>query len=491
MTAVELLPVQHYITEPAVADRGLVNYWGYNTIAFLAPESTYSASGERGQQITEFKQMVKNFHAAGIEVILDVVYNHTAEGGPDGPSYSFRGLDDVGFYKRSGTVGRRLLGRHRLRQHRRRHQPRRAAADHGLAALLGDRDARRRVPLRPRLGAGAHRARRRHARRVPHHDQPGPGAAARQAHRRAVGRVDGRLPGRARSRRRGWSGTTATATRCGTSGAARARSATWPRGWPGPSDLYADDGRSPYTSVNFVTAHDGFTLRDLVSYDAKHNEANGEGNRDGTNDNRSWNHGVEGETDDAEIVALRHRQAANLMATLLPLVGLTDADRRRRARPHPGRQQQRLLPGQRDLVGRLATRRRLAGALRDHQDRAAAAARAPRAATAAPLRGRADDRRRPQGPRLDPPRGPRDGRAGLVRRDAAGGRDVRLRRPAALPRPARRAAARLVVPDLAQQRTRRRRHHPAGEPVGQPRRGGAVHRHRQLRSAPPSPPATR
>ena len=105
VTAVELLPVQHFITEPGVADRGLVNYWGYNTIGFFAPQSPYSSGGERGQQVTEFKQMVKNFHAAGIEVILDVVYNHTAEGGPDGPAYSFRGLDDVGFYKRSGTVG--------------------------------------------------------------------------------------------------------------------------------------------------------------------------------------------------------------------------------------------------------------------------------------------------------------------------------------------------------------------------------------------------
>ena len=184
----------------------------------------------------------------------------------------------------------------------------------------------------------------------------------------------------------------------------------------GSSDLYADDGRSPYASVNFVTAHDGFTVRDLVTYDDKHNEANGEDNRDGTDNNRSWNHGVEGETDDPEIVALRRRQAANLMATLCLSNGVADDHRRRRARPHPARQQQPLLPGQRDLLGRLAARRRLARRLRAHPDRAAAAPRAPGAAPAALVRGAADDPRRPQGPRLAAPVGPRDDRRRLARR---------------------------------------------------------------------------
>ena len=146
----------------------------------------------------------------------------------------------------------------------------------------------------------------------------------------------------------------------------------------GSSDLYADDGRSPYASVNFITAHDGFTLRDLVSYNDKHNEANGEDNRDGTDNNRSWNCGVEGETDDAEVLALRRRQAANLMATLCFSSGvpmLTAGDERGRTQR---RQQQRLRPGQRDLVDRLAPRRRVARPLRHHQDRAAPASRAPR-----------------------------------------------------------------------------------------------------------------
>ena len=173
----------------------------------------------------------------------------------------------------------------------------------------------------------------------------------------------------------------------------------------GSSDLYADDGRSPYSSVNFVTAHDGFTLRDLVSYDRKHNEANGEDNRDGTDDNRSWNCGVEGETDDPEIVALRHRQAANLMADPLPLHRRPDAHRRRRARPHPARQQQRLRAGQRDLLGRLASRRRVARPLRGHQ----AALRLRREHPALRQRhcfeGTPDDRGRPEGPRLAAPAG--------------------------------------------------------------------------------------
>ena len=150
-----------------------------------------------------------------------------------------------------------------------------------------------------------------------HRDRAGPRAAPREAGRRAVGRLDGRLPGRASSRRRGSSGTTSSATRCATSGAASSGGVrTVATRLAGSSDLYADDGRSPYASVNFITAHDGFTLRDLVSYNVKHNEANGEDNRDGTDNNRSWNCGVEGETDDPEIIALRRRQAANLMATL-------------------------------------------------------------------------------------------------------------------------------------------------------------------------------
>ena len=169
----------------------------------------------------------------------------------------------------------------------------------------------------------------------------------------------------------------------------------------GSSDLYADDGRSPYASVNFVTAHDGFTLRDLVSYDRKHNEANGEDNRDGTDNNRSWNCGVEGETDDPEIVALRRRQAANLMVTLclsngVPMITAGDE----RGRTQGGNNNAYVQDNEISWVDWRAGRR-VARRLRDHQGRAAAAARAPGAAAAALVRGPAHDRGRPQGPGLD------------------------------------------------------------------------------------------
>ncbi len=332
VTAVELLPVHHFFSEPAVAARGMSNYWGYNSIGFFAPHGPYSAAGDRGEQVREFQEMVKAFHAAGIEVILDVVYNHTAEGGAAGPSVQLPGARRPWILPTLRLTGA-LLGRHRLRQHRQHRRPRGAAARAGLAALLGHRDARRRLPLRPRLGPGAHRAQGRHDRRVPHHDRAGPRAAARQADRRAVGRERRGLPGRLvpppwtewNDRFRD---TLRDFWRAETGGVREIASRL-----AGSSDMYADDDRSPYASVNFVTAHDGFTVRDLLSYDRKHNEANGEGNRDGSDNNRSWNHGVEGPTDDPHVRALRRRQAANLLVTLCLSSGvpmLTAGDERGR-----------------------------------------------------------------------------------------------------------------------------------------------------------------
>ncbi len=316
VTAVELLPVHQFIDERAVAARGLTNYWGYNSIGYFAPHGAYSSSGDRGQQITEFKTMVKSLHEAGIEVILDVVYNHTAEGGPDGPAYSFRGLDDWGFYKRShtshddywdvtgcgNTVDVDNLGALRLVLDSLRYWVTEMHVD-GFRFDLASALARRghtvdmhsafltTIQQDPVL---------RHVKLIAE-----PWDAS----------MDGYLVGsfpppwvewndRFRDTVRDFwrahtGGTREVATRLA-----------------GSSDLYADDGRSPYSSVNFVTAHDGFTVRDVVSYNHKHNEANGEHNRDGTDDNRSWNHGVEGETTDKKVLALRHRQVANLMATL-------------------------------------------------------------------------------------------------------------------------------------------------------------------------------
>ena len=498
VTAVELLPIHEFVSEPHLRRHGLTNYWGYNSIGYFAPHSAYSSSGDRGQQVTEFKQMVKNLHDAGIEVILDVVYNHTAEAGADGPTLSFRGLDDLGYYQRVSPDPRdrqpagHLLGHHRLRQHRRRRPPRGAAADPGLAALLGHRDARRRLPVRPGLGAGPHRPRDRHGLPLPDHDRPGPRAAAREADRRAVGHLDGRLPCRRVPAAVGGVERPVPRHDARLLALLDRRGAQPSRpGSPGSSDLYLDDGRSPYASINFITAHDGFTLRDLVSYDVKHNEANREDNRDGTDNNRSWNCGVEGETDDADVIALRHRQAANLIATLCLSNGvpmLTAGDERGRTQR---RQQQRLQPGQRDLLGRLATRRRLARHLRHHPGGAADPARAPGAAAAALVRGAADDRRRTQGPGLDPPRGPRDDRRRLAGRRPARGRHVRLRRPTPLPRPPRRAAARQQLPALAQRLPVRLRDHLPAERVGPARRRRPLHRPRQPDRRPGLAPARR
>ena len=321
VTAVELLPVHHFVTEPAVAARGLSNYWGYNSIGFFAPHAAYSAGGDRGQQVTEFKEMVRAFHAAGLEVILDVVYNHTAEAGVSGPTLSFRGLDDKVYHRaRPSVLGQRFNDAYwdvtgcgntvdashpfalRMILDSLRYWVTEMHVDGFrfdlLSALTRTGQA---VDMRSHLlVAIGQDPVLRHVKLIAE-----PWDASMDGYRL------GEFPppwiewnDQYRDEIRDyWNGRTpdirGVATRLA-----------------GSSDLYADDGRSPYASVNFVTAHDGFTVRDLVSYDHKHNEANGEGNRDGTDNNRSWNHGVEGETTDPHILALRRRQAANLMATL-------------------------------------------------------------------------------------------------------------------------------------------------------------------------------
>ncbi|MFZ2503636.1 MAG: glycogen debranching protein GlgX [Nocardioides sp.] len=315
VTAVELLPTQQFFSEPAVTARGQVNYWGYNTIGFFAPHAAYSAGGVRGEQVTEFKQMVKNFHAAGIEVILDVVYNHTAEGGNTGPAYSFRGLDDLGFYKRSGTVGDAYwdvtgcgntvdstnLGALRLILDSLRYWVTEMHVD-GFRFDLASALARTGHSIDMRsafLTTISQDPVLRHVKLIAE-----PWDAS----------MDGYRVGSFPPPWTEWNDAFRDTIRDFWRGSASIRDVA--SRLAGSSDLYADDGRSPYASVNFVTAHDGFTVRDLVSYDTKRNEANGENNRDGTDNNRSWNHGVEGDTDDALILDLRRRQAANLMVTL-------------------------------------------------------------------------------------------------------------------------------------------------------------------------------
>jgi glycogen debranching enzyme GlgX len=325
VTAVELLPVHQFFSEPALSERGLANYWGYNSLCFFAPHNAYSSAGDRGQQVTEFKQMVKDFHLAGLEVILDVVYNHTAEAGPLGPTLSFRGLDDRGYYQRvlpppakpgqdpepvrywdvtgcGNTVDATHTQSLRMILDSLRYWVTEMHVDGFRFDLLSALTRTDQV-----VDMGSHLLTAigqdpvlRHVKLIAE-----PWDASMDGYR--VGEFpppwiewNDQFRDTVRDFWRGYSGGVRTvATRLA-----------------GSSDLYADDGRSPYASVNFVTAHDGFTLRDLVSYNEKHNEANGEDNRDGTDNNRSWNCGVEGETDDPEITALRRRQAANLMATL-------------------------------------------------------------------------------------------------------------------------------------------------------------------------------
>ena len=331
ITTVELLPVHHFVPEPELADKGLTNYWGYNSIGFFAPHNGYSSSRDHGQQVTEFKQMVRSLHEAGIEVILDVVYNHTAEGGPLGPTLSFRGLDDLGFYKRvDASTYWDVTGCGNTVD---------ASYPHALRLIL---DSLRywvtemhvdgfRFDLTSALTRTGHEV------DMGSHFLTSIAQDPVLRHVKLIAEpwdasMDGYQVGGFPPPWCEWNDQYRDTIRDfwrTQSGGIRAVASRL----SGSSDLYADDGRSPYASVNFITAHDGFTLRDLVSFNDKHNEANGEGNRDGTYNNRSWNCGVEGETDDADVIVLRHRQAANLMSTLCLSAGvpmLTAGDERGR-----------------------------------------------------------------------------------------------------------------------------------------------------------------
>ncbi|HEU4490066.1 MAG TPA: glycogen debranching protein GlgX [Jiangellales bacterium] len=317
VTAVELMPVHQYVQDSTLEDKGLSNYWGYNTIGFFAPHNAYSSSGQRGQQVQEFKAMVKSLHAVGIEVILDVVYNHTAEGNHLGPTLSFRGIDNAAYYRlvdedrrhyfdTTGT-GNSLLMRH----------------PHVLQLIM---DSLRywvnemhvdgfRFDLAATLARQFHEVDRLSAFFDLVQQDPVVSQVKLIAEPWDIGdggyQVGGFPPlwtewnGKYRDCVRDfWRGEHATL------GEFAAR-------LTGSSDLYEADGRKPYASINFVTAHDGFTLHDLVSYNEKHNEANGEGGADGESHNRSWNCGAEGETDDPQVLALRARQQRNFITTLL------------------------------------------------------------------------------------------------------------------------------------------------------------------------------
>ncbi|WP_084729988.1 glycogen debranching protein GlgX [Streptacidiphilus neutrinimicus] len=322
VTAVELLPVHQFADEEHLVRRGLRNYWGYNSIGYFAPHGGYSASGTRGGQVGEFKRMVQALHRAGIEVVLDVVYNHTAEGGEGGPTWSFRGLDNAGYY--------------RLQPHNRRAYADFTGCGNTLDATAPQAlrlitDSLRywvtemgvdgfRFDLASVLARGAFDVDMRAPFLSAVFQDPVLSRVKLIAEPWDVA-LGGYQVGNFPPLWTEWNDRYRDTVRDFWRGA---RPDVRELGYrlAGSSDLYQRAGRRPFASVNYVTSHDGFTLRDLVSYNGKHNEANGEDNRDGTDDNRSWNHGAEGPTDSPSVNALRRRQLRNLMSTLLLSTGV-------------------------------------------------------------------------------------------------------------------------------------------------------------------------
>ncbi|ARX88672.1 glycogen debranching protein [Streptomyces alboflavus] len=316
VTALELMPVHQFVNDHRLVDLGLNNYWGYNTIGFFAPHNAYASWGDRGEQVLEFKSAVRALHAAGIEVILDVVYNHTAEGNHLGPTLSFRGLDNASYYRLTHDAryyadptgaGNTLLMRSpmvlQLIMDSLRHWVTEMHVDgfrFDLAATLArqfhevDRlssffDLVQQDPVVSQVkliaepwdvGEGGYQV----------GNFPPLWTEWNREYRDTVRDL--------------WHGR-------------GLHPAALPDRLTGSADLYQGDGRRPLASINFVTCHDGFTLHDLVAYNDKHNEANGEDNQDGESHNRSWNCGVEGETDDPDVLALRARQIRNFVATLM------------------------------------------------------------------------------------------------------------------------------------------------------------------------------
>ena len=321
VTAVELLPVHHHLDEHRLAKIGLTNYWGYNTLAFFAPDTRFAAEADPLGAIGEFKSMVRALHAAGIEVILDVVYNHTAEGNRLGPTLSLRGSDNASYYRLAKDDPRRdedFTGCGNTIDVR--NAP---ALEMILASLrywaLDMRVDGFRFDLAPVLARdpdGFNRAapffERLHADPVLSRRK----LIAEPWDLGPAGYRVGDFPAPWRE----WNGRYRDCVRRFWRGDAGQVPEVASR-LSGSGDLYASSGRPPHASVNFVTCHDGFTLRDLVSYDRKHNEANGEENRDGENHNSSWNCGVEGETSDERVLALRERQTRNFLATLFFSLG--------------------------------------------------------------------------------------------------------------------------------------------------------------------------
>jgi isoamylase len=317
VTAVELLPIHHFIDEGHLVEKGLRDYWGYNTLGYFAPMSRYSSSGNRGGQVREFKRMVKAFHAAGIEVILDVVYNHTCEGNHMGPMLSWKGVDNATYYRLMPDAPQHYMDYTGTGNSLNVRNPQ---------VLKMIMDSLRywvthmhvdgfRFDLAATLARELHDVSKLSSFFDTIHQDPTLAEVKLIAEPWDVGEGGyqvGQFPvlwaewnGKYRDTvRRFWKGD-------------GGQLSDFAYRLTGSSDLYQFDGRKPYASINFVTAHDGFTLCDLVSYNKKHNEANGDDNKDGSDYNDSWNMGVEGPTDDPEINAMRERQMRNFLATLM------------------------------------------------------------------------------------------------------------------------------------------------------------------------------
>lgn len=316
ITAIELMPVHHFVTDRHLIEKGLNNYWGYNTLAFFAPDIRYASNGEARRHVTEFKEMVRELHKAGIEVILDVVYNHTAEGNHLGPTFSLKGIDNAAYYRldegdphyyvdytgTGNTLNTRLPNVLAMIMDSLRYWITEMHVDgfrfdlaSTLARNLNDTDT---------LGSFFNII----------HQDPVISQAKLIAEPWDIN-DDGYMVGKFPPGWAEWNDKYRDCVRDFWRGA-ESKLAEFAERFTGSPDLYQGGYRSPTASVNLITAHDGFTLHDLVSYNEKHNQANGEDNNDGTNDNNSWNCGVEGPTTDAAIIALRDQQKRNMLTTM-------------------------------------------------------------------------------------------------------------------------------------------------------------------------------
>jgi isoamylase len=327
VTAVELLPVHHFISEPALLRRRLSNYWGYNSLAYFAPHADYSASGTRGEQVNEFKQMVRALHAAGLEVILDVVYNHTAEGDETGPTLAFRGIDNSAYYRlHEGRYYVNYTGTGNTLDVRNMHTLKLLTDSLRYWVTEMHVDGFR-FDLASSLARSMHEVDKLSSFLAVIHQDPVLSQVKLIAEPWDVGE-GGYQVGEFPPLWTEWNDRYRNTVRdFWLRGATGVRELGYRLS--GSSDLYQDDGRRPYASINYVTCHDGFTLRDLVTYDNKHNDANGEQNRDGSNDNHNWNCGHEGETDDPIVNSIRARATRGMLATLIlstgvPMIGHGD-----------------------------------------------------------------------------------------------------------------------------------------------------------------------